>query len=403
MTRVQDRESRAGAVPAHVAAKVTAESPGGPRSAGSTVRRVVLTCLVFLAYPAAAAAQETQHWGDLIGPWVGTAVAAGLYMWVGWQLPTDRLGRAKWMAVVALILLGVGLPLVYGTTWLGLLLYVAVLAGLALAPHAALGCIAVLSGTTAGIGLAIDVPSPQLVSVSLVTALAGLAATAVRQLVALNQAALRARAEVTRLAATEERLRLSRELHDSIKQHVFVTAMELGAAQAVLNVDSRRSAAHLAQAQQAVSQVQLELTDLVNQLRVNRLDTGLAEALRGHLASWSGRHGIGAQLTMTGSWPQNPEIEHALFRAAREALVNVARHAGATRARVELTGTSDGITLSVADDGRGLAAGAQPPGHGLSTMKEGIEAVGGTMTVKSRPAAGTALEFSCPLVEGRQE
>jgi signal transduction histidine kinase len=96
---------------------------------------------------------------------------------------------------------------------------------------------------------------------------------------------------------------------------------------------------------------------------------------------------------VTGSSPERPDIEQALFRAAREALVNVARHAAATRVRVALTGSSDRMDLTVADNGRGLAAGAHRNGHGLSTMKERIEAVRGTMTVTSRPGAGTALVF----------
>lgn len=393
MTRGQGHQDRADHLRNGAPAGVADNNPSGRASAGSTVRRVVLTCLVFLFYPLTGAAQETQHWEQLIAPLAGTAVAVGLFVWAGWQLPGTGLDPARWTAVAAITGLGVGLPLAYGGPWLGLLLYVAVLAGLALPPGPALAAAVILTGTTAGIGLAIDVTSPQLVSVSLAAALAGLSAMALRRLIGLNQEVLSARSEVARLAAGEERLRLSRELHDSIKQHVFVAAMELGAARAVLKADSGQARAHLTQAQQAVSQVQLELTDLVDQLRVTRLDNGLVEALQDHLSSWSARHGVEAELTVTGSWPERPDIEQALFRAAREALVNVARHAAATRVQVALTGSSDRMNLTVADNGRGLAAGAHRNGHGLSTMKERLEAVRGTMTVTSRPGAGTALVF----------
>jgi signal transduction histidine kinase len=96
--------------------------------------------------------------------------------------------------------------------------------------------------------------------------------------------------------------------------------------------------------------------------------------------------------------PEDQEI--VLYRVAQEALTNVARHARASRARVELTETPGGVVLEVHDDGVGFDPATELRGSldhfGLAGMRERVELAGGTWTVWSRPGAGTVLTATLP-------
>ena len=195
------------------------------------------------------------------------------------------------------------------------------------------------------------------------------------------------------LAVVEERQRLARDLHDAVKQQVFATAMQLGAAQATLDDDPGAVRDLIAGAAQLVSQTQRELTALIRELRPAALtDKGLATALADAVDDWSKRTRIGAEVRVQGERETPLAVEQALFRVAQEALANVARHSGATAVDVRLAWDPDGLTLAVADNGRGFdVTRADGQGLGLSSMRERIAAIGGTLSVGSTPR-GTRLE-----------
>jgi signal transduction histidine kinase len=88
-----------------------------------------------------------------------------------------------------------------------------------------------------------------------------------------------------------------------------------------------------------------------------------------------------------------------LYRIAQEALRNVAKHSGAPGARVELSCDDGGVSLRVADDGRGFDLGAvdDSEGLGLVSMRERLRLVGGTIVIDSRPSAGTRIDVRVPL------
>jgi two-component system NarL family sensor kinase len=128
-------------------------------------------------------------------------------------------------------------------------------------------------------------------------------------------------------------------------------------------------------------------------------DRPLSEALKVLVGRWEKETGIAARITaVNGGRPLPPRVEAALYRICQEALANVARHAGATRASVRLVATPGRIRLAVEDDGRGFDPSGVPPGrHGLLGMRERAELLGGTFEVESTPEKGTRLEASVPL------
>ncbi|HEY3894323.1 MAG TPA: response regulator, partial [Pseudonocardiaceae bacterium] len=152
------------------------------------------------------------------------------------------------------------------------------------------------------------------------------------------------RRSAERLAADAERLRLARELHDSVKQHAFVAALELASARSRLGPD-----AHLDAAAEAVAIVARQLGAVIEHVRPPQRE--LVPALREHLAGWSQRTGVAADLTVHAGTPLPAE---PLLLVAIEALTNVARHAGAHRVAITLNGTGREAALEITDDGYGF-------------------------------------------------
>lgn len=201
------------------------------------------------------------------------------------------------------------------------------------------------------------------------------------------------------LATMKERERLARDLHDSVKQQVFATAMQLAAAQALLDRDQEGARARLAEAEALTRQAQKELALLIQELRPADLEgRGLAPALRDYAGRWSRQTGIAVEVELAEGVDLTPEVENALFRIAQEALANVARHSGALTARLRLRRQEGTVVLEVADEGAGFdLAERAGRGLGLASMRERIEAIGGRLVVRSGHGTGTCVQATCPL------
>ena len=194
------------------------------------------------------------------------------------------------------------------------------------------------------------------------------------------------------LAALEERNRLARDLHDSVKQQLFATSMQLGAARETLEQDPATARAHLQEAEGLARQARDELTRLILALRPAALEGhGLAAALRAYVETWGRQSGIAAEVHIQGERALALPAEQALFRVVQEALANTARHSGAARVTVTLSFSQASTTLIVADDGCGFDLSAATPGVGLASMRERLAAPGGRLRVESAPGAGTRV------------
>lgn len=201
------------------------------------------------------------------------------------------------------------------------------------------------------------------------------------------------------LAVVDERNRLARDLHDSVKQQIFATAMQLAAARALIASDPAAAEQRLAAAQDLVGQAQLELTGLIGELRPAALgDRGLVAALTSLGEEWSRRTDITFDLHAQGAQATPLEVEQTLFRVAQEALSNISRHSGATHADLHLAWAEDTLTCTIQDDGHGFDAAANNgKGLGLRSMRERVEALGGLFAVSST-ASGTRITIQVPLV-----
>jgi signal transduction histidine kinase len=222
----------------------------------------------------------------------------------------------------------------------------------------------------------------------------------------------RAREELARRAVVEERLRLARELHDVVAHAMSVIAVQSGVGAHVANTQPKEAAKALA-AIEATSRAALtELRRLLGVLRQAdepRGDLapvpGLAD-LEGLLAEVA-RAGLAVKLRVNGTRPQLPAgVELSAYRIIQEALTNVVKHAGPTRAQVVVGYRDQEVTVEVTDDGRGVVTSASDgrvgTGHGLIGMRERVQVFGGDLEVGPRPGGGFRVAARLPLAADRR-
>ena len=153
----------------------------------------------------------------------------------------------------------------------------------------------------------------------------------------------------------DERQRMAREIHDTIAQGLIGIVTQLEAADQARDRPADRDR-HLENAERLARESLTEARRSVEASMPAALESGtLPDALADVAREWSEINGIPVEVTVTGDViALHPEIEVALLRIAQEALANVARHAGASRAGLTLSFMGDVVTLDVRDDGVGL-------------------------------------------------
>jgi two-component system, NarL family, sensor histidine kinase LiaS len=197
------------------------------------------------------------------------------------------------------------------------------------------------------------------------------------------------------LAASEERNRLARDLHDTVKQRAFGLSLQIAAAQAMLGPDPQVAQARLAEAEKLVHQIQQELVGILQDLRpAVPLAQGLESAVKEYIADWSRQNGIAAELRYRDLPELTTSIEETILRILQESLANVARHSQATNVAVQLGHTrGDTVTLSVEDNGHGFDPEMVAAGMGLQNMSGRAASLwGGWFALESHPGHGTRIE-----------
>ncbi len=192
-------------------------------------------------------------------------------------------------------------------------------------------------------------------------------------------------------SAEAERRRIERDLHDGAQQRLIAVAMDLGRARTQLDQDPDRAGELVSSAHEEVKAAIKELRDLVRGFHPVILeDRGLDAALSAVVA----RSPVPVSLSVAVHPRPAPAIESAAYFIVSEALTNVAKHAQATAASVEIARRGDRLTIAVADNGRG---GADPDlGTGIAGLRERVAALDGWMQVISPLGGPTTLIVEVP-------
>ena len=202
------------------------------------------------------------------------------------------------------------------------------------------------------------------------------------------------------LVVVEERNRLARDLHDSVKQQAFAAAAQLSVVKALLARDPKMAESHVEEAECLIYDLRQELTHLIQELRpVSLQGKGLVPAVREYAVDWSRQNGIELDVCVQGERSLPLDIERAAFRIIQEALANIARHSQAINAEIELIYTELGMTCTIRDDGIGFDPDRVRDGFGLHSMRERANVLGSTLEVESIAGGGTSLSFTVFLDE----
>ncbi len=223
-------------------------------------------------------------------------------------------------------------------------------------------------------------------------------AAAVRDLVIRQRRAEAELHQAVRAAAGDaERARLAREMHDTLGKSLHGIALAAAALARWVRADPARAERQAQSLAVSAATAAAEARELIGDLRSDRLEQPLHEALRGFIAEWSAQTGIPVEADLDPGVVMEVEARYELFCVVKEALRNVERHAQAGRVRVRLQRDDGDIVLAVADDGRGLpgpvdleALGAG--GHyGLLGIRERAARLGGALEVVPGVPRGVEL------------
>lgn len=219
-----------------------------------------------------------------------------------------------------------------------------------------------------------------------------------------NQRLYHDRLELEASARTEKE-RLHRELHDTVLNDLASIAIAVEGAEQCLD-DRERLRLKLEQIRNNTAESSRQLRnflwviddrqntweDIANSLR------RLGYDLLGHLDV---AFELEAYIRDTQAIAPTPAIKHTIYKVFREALINIGKHAAATRVESLLAVDDSRLEISVSDDGVGIAASRHgPEGHGLKNMQRRVREQGGVLSIYSQPGAGTRLVMELPFRQG---
>ncbi|MFG3255185.1 sensor histidine kinase [Streptomyces sp. NPDC048172] len=215
----------------------------------------------------------------------------------------------------------------------------------------------------------------------------------------------RSREEAALRRADEERLRIARELHDSLTHSISVIKVQAGVAVHLARKRGEEVPAALLAIQEAGSDASRELRSTLGVLRTaDGADDGTAPSASGlgrldKLLERARAAGLRASLTVTGERRPLPgDTDTAAYRIIQESLTNAARHAGPSATATVTVGYEPSrLTLRVEDDGRASPDRPVVPGTGLIGMRERVTALDGELEAGARPGGGFAVRARLPL------
>jgi signal transduction histidine kinase len=358
--------------------------------------------------PVIGVAAASQAKLGLEEPWTGSDVVLTL---TSLLQATPLILRRRW-PLLTTVLLAAALPVqeaLGGALSFGSFVAVLVAAysagRYAAARVAALGSLLLLLGAAWGTSAqwpqgAADLVFP-LFYISAATAVGGVVkrlSEQARELQGLNEALARERDASARLAVAGERMRLSRDLHDSIAHTLTVAVVQAEKCEQAIEEDPLAARSSAIAIQEAARSGLSELRSVLRVLRDPEApvgEPGLADLEA--LATVVSQSGLQVQTEVCGDRSTVPEeLGRQLFRVAQEALTNVIRHSAAQRATLNVTITGDTVELSVSDDGPALSSKIASDGHGVSVMGERLTALGGQVQAGAF-GAGYQVRACAPL------
>lgn len=202
---------------------------------------------------------------------------------------------------------------------------------------------------------------------------------------------------------TDERRRVSRELHDRVASSLVIAHHHLGLYETLKNVDLGQAEEKLRVAHGATQDALASSRELSTELRRSVTREGLEVALSNLLPAIVPK-GVRASISVRGDESLMPSrVKDELFLIVREAVRNSITHSEARRIKIELSTAASQVEAAILDDGKGFDSQSEnfTPGTGLESMRERARIIGGTFRFSSAPGAGTRIEVQIPIGQYR--
>ncbi len=200
------------------------------------------------------------------------------------------------------------------------------------------------------------------------------------------------------IATAEERNRIARDLHDSVKQQVFGLAMQISTASALVEKNPESAKNYLRESENLIKEIQAELVDMIHEfsLPVKESQT-FKTKIEKLVGDWSRQNVMKAVVEIPENLKVSPVIGQTFYRITQEILSNVARHSEATEVQITLQNETDkSLLLSISDNGCGFETEKIKKGFGLQSIRERAEGLpNGWLKIKSKINAGTMIEIGC--------
>ena len=214
-----------------------------------------------------------------------------------------------------------------------------------------------------------------------------------------TERALRAAASAASLAEQQERRKLASDLHDDAGQLLSLASLKLRALGDALGGESasgiRDVEGILAEARRRISSLSFELSPPLLH------DVGLVAAAQWLAEDLERRYGLVVSVAAREELELDEGTSVTLFRAMREFLINVTKHAGVAASHVEIWREGGMAHVAVEDAGRGFRPEAGQRGFGLLALRERLGQLGGSLEIVSVPGGGTKVAASAPLATPR--
>jgi two-component system sensor histidine kinase DesK len=357
----------------------------------SRTRRTVFASLglAYLFYPLG---DLTRHGGWSAVPRAGAVVVFIVsYAALVWTLApwTEKMRRISWMLLGVLVALAIACPALFGGDWAGLFIYLAIIMALTLPMRWVLRGVAAATALGVVEAVLLGADKTGLLTIGVTAGTLGIFMAAFRNSRMLNVELRRARAEVARLAATEERLRIARDLHDLLGHSLSLIVLKAEVARRLGEQDMERALGEVADIESVGRQALTDVRAAVSGFRQRNLTEELDSARAVLTAA-----GITPVIGISGI-PLPDVADGLLGWAVREGVTNVIRHSRATRCEISVRREDSEAVLEILDDG---AAGEDfRPGNGLTGLAERIQESGGTSLAGPRPEGGFRLVVRAPL------
>ncbi len=363
-----------------------------PRSSGMRARLGVMLGLLFLAGPISDLATEPMSAAQRAALLLGTALFVCVYLALlppmPWLLKQGERGiliaLGALPAIAIAVLLGGAPP-----SYVSLFVYFVVAAGLLLPTRAA---VVVIFATALGVAIAgavRDTDDGALAATVLTIVALGVLMTAFGRISRANRELRATREELARLAVSQERLRIGRDLHDLLGHSLSVIALKSELARRLVQGAPDRAAAELAEIESVARDALAEVRETVEGYR----RPALAEELEGARAALAA---AGIDCELEGAGVDVPdEVDAVLAWAVREGTTNVIRHSHARHCAIRIR--SDGAQAAVEIEDDGHASPPQRRGSGLSGLRERAQQLRGDVEAGLRPEGGFLLRLTVPL------